>query len=88
MVSSKYDNPIDKALSNAWALVTDHSNAAVDALSEGIPVIFTNSARILGNIEDIENPPMNREFFNNLAYQQWTLEEIRSGEAWDYVGDM
>ena len=27
-------------------------------------------------------------YFKNLSYQQWTLEEIRSGEAWDYVGDM
>ena len=88
VVSSKYDNPIESALPKAWALVTDHSNSGIDALIEGIPVIFTNSARKLGSVENIENPPMNREFFKNLSYQQWTLEEIRSGEAWDYVGDM
>jgi len=88
IVSSKYDNPIENALTNAWALVADHSNSGIDALIQGIPVIFTNPARKLGEISQIENPIMDRSFFSTLAYQQWTLEEIRSGEAWHYVGDI
>ena len=52
-------------------------------MAQGVPAIFTNPARKLGSIEDVENPPMDREFFKNLAHNQWTLEEIKSGRAWE-----
>jgi capsule polysaccharide modification protein KpsS len=87
VVSIKNESPLERVLPNAWALVTDHSNAGIASLIEGIPTIFTNPSRKLGSIEEIENPPMDRSFFKGLAYQQWTLEEIRSGEAWDYLED-
>jgi hypothetical protein len=87
VVSIKNETPLERVLPNAWALVTDHSNAGITALLEGVPTIFTNPARKLGEISEIENPPMDRDFFYGLAYQQWTLEEIRSGEAWNYLGD-
>ena len=88
VVSIKNETPLERVLTNAWALVTDHSNAGITALLEGVPTIFTNPARKLGEISEIENPPMDRDFFYGLAYQQWTLEEIRSGEAWNYLGDI
>jgi hypothetical protein len=87
VVSIKNESPLERVLPNAWALVADHSNAGITSLIEGIPTIFTNPSRKLGNIEEIENPPMDRSFFKGLAYQQWTLEEMRSGEAWDYLED-
>ena len=37
----------------------------------------------MNKLEDIEKHEINYSIFNNLAYGQWTLEEIRSGEAWD-----
>lgn len=87
VISIKNESPLERVLPGAWALVADHSNAGITALIEGIPTIFTNTARKLGEISKIEDPPMDRSFFGSLAYQQWTLEEIRSGEAWNYTGD-
>ena len=82
IVSSKYKNPMSEVIKNAWCVVTDHSNSAIDAMINGIPAIFTNPVRKLGTIEEVENPPMDREFFKNLAHNQWTLQEIKSGKAW------
>ena len=87
VVSIKNETPLERVLPNAWALVTDHSNAGITALLNGVPTIFTNPSRKLGEVSDIENPPMDRDFFYGLAYQQWTLDEIRSGEAWNCLGD-
>ena len=28
---------------------------------------------------------INYKIFNNLAYGQWTLKEIESGEAWEII---
>ena len=39
----------------------------------------------INKIEQIENPEINYSIFNNLAYGQWTLKEIQSGEAWENI---
>ena len=74
-------------LKTAWALVTDHSNSQVDALVSGIPVITTSDMRTIGSLEQIEDPPMDRSFLKNLAYKQWSREEIESGKAWSDLND-
>lgn len=85
------DTPISQLLQNAWAVVTHHSNVGCDALLEGIPV-FTKygaaSIMALRDVSNIEQPcyPEGREqFFANLAYCQWTLAEMRSGETWHFL---
>ena len=51
---------------------------------EGIPSYFTNKTLSnIGSIENIENHEINYSVFNNLAYGQWTVKEIESGEAWE-----
>ena len=75
--------PIDEALKNAWVLITDHSNTMVTALLRGIPVICTNKNRRIGSLDKIESPEYNREWLRNLAYNQWSLKEIKSGKAWE-----
>jgi len=82
---SKYEQNIEKmplnmAMKNAWAVVTDHSNAAIESIINGVPAIITNPQRRIGSVKGIENPPMNRDFLKNLAYQQWTIEEIIAGK--------
>lgn len=80
-------------LVGAWALVTHMSAAANEALLTGVPVFVTGecaAARVASGhlIEDfrcIENPirPGGRsEWAGVLAAQQWTLDEIKSGECW------
>ena len=68
-------------------MVTDHSNSQVDALVSGIPVITTSDMRTIGSLEQIEDPPMDRSFLKNLAYKQWSREEIESGKAWSDLND-
>lgn len=83
-------DPIDRDLRHCWAVVAFSSAAALDALIAGVPVFvlapFAAAARMgLADVQAIETPryPDDREaFLWNLAQQQWTLAEIRSGEAW------
>ena len=75
---------LDDLLKNAWAFVSDHSSAGLKAMLEGIPSYFTNpTLSKIGSIENIEKHEINYNVFNNLAYGQWTLKEIESGEAWE-----
>lgn len=78
---------LKELLKTAWVLVTDHSNAQVDALANGIPVITTSPMRKIGSLASIENPVMDRSFLKNLAYRQWTIKEIQSGQAWRELND-
>jgi len=82
IISSKEKNPIYQALNEAWVVVTDHSNAAIDALMYGLPIIMTNPHREYGKIEDIEDPLFDLSILNTLCYNQWTIAEIKSGKAW------
>ena len=74
---------IDQALKDAWVLVTDHSNTMITALTQGIPIICTNRNRSIGSLDKIEQPSYNREWLKNLAYNQWALSQMQSGQAWE-----
>ena len=78
-----YYLPLKQALKNAWVLITFCSNAYIDALINGIPVITNYPNNVIGDFKKIENPVLDRTCLKNLAYNQWTLEEIRSGKAWE-----
>lgn len=91
VIRSRYARtPLRNELSNAWAVVTWSSNAAVDALLYGVPVFVTAdfaAAYRMGtpDLSRIETPwyPDDRErFFSVLAANQWTMDEIRAGHAW------
>jgi hypothetical protein len=68
-----------------FVLVTYHSNAGIEALLNGIPCIFTNPQRQFSKISEIENPPYSEKILYNLAYWQWNINEIKSGEAWSFL---
>lgn len=80
--------PLAADLEECHALVTYMSNTAVEAVLSGVPVFCTGecAASAMGkkNLAEIESPayPENRvEWAQVLANNQWTLDEIRSGEA-------
>ncbi len=78
--------PLDFLLKNAWAFVSLQSTAGFKAMQKGVPAFFTDYfLKNIGEIKDIENPVINYNIFNNLAYGQWTLNEIESGEAWENI---
>ena len=81
-------HPFEEAIKNAWALVTYNSNVMTKSLAEGIPVISLTEDRKIGSISEIETPVMNRDFLSNLAYRQWNLDEIRSGQAWRELNEI
>jgi hypothetical protein len=74
---------------NAWACVTFSSNAATEAICEGIPVVNLDNSSfswpvsyhtldiLAGNV--IECNFNRTQWLNDCAYTQWTLEEINSG---------
>lgn len=82
--------PIELALANAWAVVTYHSNVAIQALMVGVPVFIvcpwaTTKRMGKSNLAEIESPyyPDDRDaFFQTLAGHQWTMDEISNGLAW------
>lgn len=83
---------IGQALANAWIVVTHSSAVALDALAAGVPVIVTEptfcAARLATPWHRLENPyrptqDERRELFARIAGRQWTLAEMRSGEAWE-----
>ena len=87
ILHNKYSKkPLNELLKNAWAFVSLQSTAGFNAMLDGVPAYFTeNTLKNINNIEDIENPTINYKIFNNLAYGQWTLKEMASGEAWEHI---
>lgn len=81
-------------LKRCFALVTHSSNAAVDAIRAGVPVIILGPgiARPVASccIGDVENPcwpseETRSQWLADLAYCQWTVEEMASGDMWETV---
>ncbi len=87
IVHNKFSKtPLNSLLEKAWAFVSFQSTAGLKAMINGIPAYFTDKTfSNIGNIKDIEKHKIDYTVFNNLAYGQWNLEEIKSGEAWDYL---
>ena len=87
IVHNKFSNiPLEELLKNAWAFVSFQSTAGFKAMLSGVPAFFTDKTlKKINPIETIENPNINYNIFNNLAYGQWTLDEIKSGEAWETI---
>jgi hypothetical protein len=80
--------PLTTALKTAHALVTHSSNIAIEAACLGTPV-FVNPASAAAPIGEtdlskIETPvyPDRRPWLAHLAYNQFSLDEIRAGDAW------
>lgn len=86
--------PIDRALKGAWAVVTLHSNVAVDALVAGIPIHCQQGVALplstsLANIETAFGtctPISAREnLLADIAYCQWSVPEMLDGACWRHL---
>ena len=83
---------IQEDLKDCWAVVTYNSNSSVEAVLEGIPA-FTFDAGAMAKdvssqwLQELERPymPAREAWLNDLAYTQWTPEEMRSGETWRHL---
>lgn len=87
---NKEQRPLEEDLANAWCVVTFNSMVAIKAICMGIPVICGSecAAYPIGNkIEDVENlkRPDREPWLWHLAHQQFTLEEMASGYAYNCI---
>lgn len=81
-------------LRGAHALVTHGSNACFEAMLMGIPSVILGDAiaRPISStdLEEIEAPRLasdaeRMQLLSSLAYFQWTLPEMASGLAWEFL---
>lgn len=84
--------PLQQDLKNAHAVVTFNSNSGVEALIDGVPVFCADVGSMVWKIAnrslisiDVPNRPARDWWLADLAYCQWTLDEMRSGEAWEHL---
>lgn len=82
----------EETMKDCWACVTYNSGAGVDAALLGIPVITGDNSSFARDIsrhncKDIENRfcPDRSQWLNNLAYVEWSLDEITEGLPWQHL---
>jgi len=85
---------IEAELKRSYAVVTHHSNVAIDALIAGVPAFVMGksvaSPLCRNNIASIEDPyyPEDRErqqLINDIAYCQWNIQEMHVGKPWQHM---
>jgi hypothetical protein len=85
------EQPLEEAFADCHAIVSHHSNVAVDALLAGIPCICPGGvASVLSghDLSQIETPPMldgRAQWAADLAHTQYSIEEMQSGIAFRYL---
>lgn len=86
------DGELDIQLRRACGVATYNSNSGVDAALAGVPVMAQDEGSMVWDIsahsisELMEfNYPDRAQWVYNLAYTQWTLEEMSDGTAWKHL---
>ena len=90
---SPASEPLDQLLERCHAVVTHHSNVAVDGLIAGVPchceagVARSLSADGLDGLDDIDLPDLadRAQFGFDVAYCQWRVAEMHSGDCWRHL---
>lgn len=81
---------IDSFLDQARAVVTLSSNTAVEAVFAGVPTIAMSPRSMAWDVtshtlDRLPEPVDRQDWFERLAWKQWTFEEIEDGTAWDTI---
>jgi len=89
-----YSSPKEELdLSNCCAVVTHHSNVAVDGLVFGIPAFVWRGVGVpmglqdLSRIDDPIRPEGREQWVSDIAHCQYSIDEMRRGIAWRYLRD-
>lgn len=86
---------LEKDLEHAHAVVGWTSNALTEAACYGVPVYPMSpgsmatpvARRPITYIDDLYEMPDRQQWLNDLAYCQWSYDEIVEGKAWDHIKD-
>jgi hypothetical protein len=82
---------IQDVLRGASLVVCLHSNVAIDACLQGIPVVCEDGAAASiypSKLVDYKRQPdqdRRQEFMERLAYWQWSGDDCRAGTAWPWI---
>lgn len=79
--------PIEEILPKVDAVVSHHSNAAIDALASGLPIFVETGIARQMSVQTIEDAvgaqgldyEIRARFLRQVAWHQWTLDELRHG---------
>jgi hypothetical protein len=76
----------------AWAVVGWNSNTLTESVCEGVPTFSLHPSSMAWecsnkNLKRLDNPEYfdRSQWLNNLAYCQWTEEEIEKGDPWFHL---
>tara|TARA_B100001057_G_scaffold496489_1_gene598113 strand:+ start:3526 stop:4419 length:894 start_codon:yes stop_codon:yes gene_type:complete len=79
-------------LKNAHCTVSYTSGSSIDSIIAGVPVIPCSEYNFLWpisshSLSEIENPKLGEreQLLYDLAYTQWSVEEINQGKPWEHL---
>lgn len=78
--------PLSEDLDRAAVVVTFNSNSAVDAVLSGVPAVSFDRGSMAWPVTAHEYQriqPDRAAWCDRLAWRQWELNEIETGEAWE-----
>lgn len=79
------EGTLERALAGAAVAITWNSNSAVDAVLAGVPTVAVDSGsmawEVTGHQIGDTVTPDRAQWLQRLVDRQWTLDEIRSGDA-------
>lgn len=84
--------PVTATLKGCWVMIAYSSSATIDGLIAGVPCITTDPANFAWPVSDheierIDDPTLyDREpWLHDLAYAQWSPQEMASGAVWRHL---
>jgi len=82
--------PWEDALADAAWVVAYNSNSAVESVLDGVPTVTLDRGTMAYPVTDhdpVKAPTAHdrTQWAHDLAYAQWTIDEMASGDAWDYI---
>ena len=94
-VGNKIRKPLEEDLRDCWAMVSWHSMCAVEAVLNGIPSFTSEHSPAkpvslnLSHLDCIEEPrkPDREQWLYSLLGAQFTLKEMESGFAYNFLQD-
>ena len=94
-VGNKIRKPLEEDLRDCWAMVSWHSMCAVEAVLNGIPSFTSEHSPAkpvslnLSHLDCIEEPhkPDREQWLYSLLGAQFTLKEMQSGYAYNFLQD-
>jgi hypothetical protein len=90
---SPKEQSLNSLLGDCHAVVTHHSNVAVEALVAGVPTFCWKgvaeplSLQDLDLIEQPHYPEGRVEWMNAISYCQWSIDEMQQGLPWRHLKD-